>query len=361
MNKIFYTLFFLLFFSFFNNNAKAQTSSDVVACPKDGSGQILISSILGDGVGDDQTCDGEGTTNVTLKIYSLGFCTSEPTINFDNGGSAADERDNGTDGPSNFTSCRWVIKQSSTTTESLQSVGDIEPLPNDEIPPAGTYTHAVLVISNTLEITGTATFGQDIIDLADNEGRKCWTNGTYFYDTGKEGPLQGSSPETLIQYGGGGATCGPTPSPLANFIVYKYSNFEGAGCTLGCNTTRSNESTSFGNLTVYFTKADPATLATDTPNILRSTIVPGPGVTNGTLTETNTLTLVFAYNTPMVVTDKTTGMEIFLNFSNALSLDFEPTAGRDINTSSTTFPLIRAIQSGPFGIQFKPVEGGSTE
>jgi hypothetical protein len=88
------------------------------------------------------------------------------------------------------------------------------------------------------------------------------------------------------------------------------------------------------------------------------------------------MTLIFAYNTPMVVTDKTTGMDIFLNFSNALSLDFEP-----INMSSTTLitnrndgkvtetisgttttptsaPRIRAIQSGPFGIQFKATEGG---
>ena len=359
MNKIIYTLFFLLFFSFFNNNAKAQTSSDVVACPKDVSGQILISSILGDGVGDDQTCDGEGATNVTLKIYSLGFCTSEPTINFDDGGSAADERDDGTDGPSDFTSCRWVIKQSSTTNESLQSVGDIEPLPNDEIPPAGTYTHAVLVISNTLEITGTATFGQDIIDLDGNSGRKCWTNGTYFYDTGKEGPLQGPGPSLgdLNLIGGGGADCGDTPSPSANFIVYKYSNFESGADSF--NTTRSNETTSFGNLTVYYTTVpNTATLATDTPNILRSKI---DTTNNGMDTLTNTMTLVFTYNTPMLVTDKTTGMEIYLNFSNALSLDFEPTAGEATNTSDTPVPLIRAIQSGPFGIQFKPVEGGGTD
>ena len=67
---------------------------------------------------------------------------------------------------------------------------------------------------------------------------------------------------------------------------------------------------------------------------------------------------------------------IFLNFSNALSLDFEPinmsattlitnrsdgTVTQTISgttTTPTSAPRIRAIQSGPFGIQFRAVEGG---
>jgi hypothetical protein len=78
----------------------------------------------------------------------------------------------------------------------------------------------------------------------------------------------------------------------------------------------------------------------------------------------------------MVVTSKTTGIEIYTNFSGALSVDFEPIQeggtqktnanaknGSEIiyNKSTANGPRLKAIQTGPFGIQFKPVEGGSTE
>lgn len=379
MNKIFYTLFFLLFFSFFNNEAKAQTSGDVAACPKNGSGQVVITTILGNA---DQTCDGEGTTALTLNVYSLGFCTSAPTINFVDNGKAADGRDRSnssySNGASNFSSCTWTIKQSTSSTETLNSVGDIEPLPSDEIPPPGTYTHAVLVISNEMTITGSTTFSQTISGSTSGvdtpaTGTKCWTNGSVIVDTGKEGLLIGSSIDNAsnnksANVFGGGATCGSTPSPTANTIVSYYANYEPSSgdCSTdgGCNTTRSEETTAFGTLTVFYTTANIASLATNSPTIQRSKI---DTTSNGTATGTNTLTGVFAYNTPMVVTDKTTGMEIYINFNNALSLDFEPSRRKNAagnlqdqhtNTSSTAIPVIRTIQSGPFGIQFRAVEGG---
>lgn len=387
MNKIFYSLGFLLFFILLNNNAKAQTAGDVAACPKNGSGQILISSILDD---DDQTCDGEGATNVTLNVYSLGFCTSEPKIRFaSDADRLTDQRDRTdssyyTDGTSDFSSCTWTIKGSSTFSESLEGVGDVEPLPNDEIPPAGTYTHAVVVISNELQITGTANFSDTIIDstgidvevTSGNSGTKCWTNGTFFLDTGQEGPLIGLDVDDAKVNKGlgrvrGGAECGPTPSPTANTIKYYYADVQGFG-----NTTRSEEITAFGTLSVLYTKADLDSLATNSPDITRPAI---ESITNyGTTTQTNTLTLVFAYNSPMKVTGNTTGMDIFVNFSNALSLDFEPT-NMDLSTTSenrsdgkvdftvsgttttsTSPPRIRAIQSGPLGIQFKATEAGIT-
>ena len=383
MNKIIYTLGFLLVFSIFNNEVKAQTSGDVSACTKNASGAVVITAQISSTT--DQTCDGEGTTALTLNVYSLGFCTSAPTINFVTNGKAADERDSSdssySDGASNFSSCTWTIKQSTSSTETLNSVGDIEPLPSDEIPPPGTYTHAVLVISNEMTITGSTTFSQTISDTTSsaNTGTKCWTNGTFFVDTGKQGPLIGSSVSNAStnktgaaplsnSVFSGGATCGSTPSPTANTIVSYYANYEPStgSCSGGCNTTRSEETTAFGTLTVFYTTANIASLATNSPTIQRSKIVT---TSNGTATGTNTLTGVFAYNTPMVVTDKTTGMEIFINFKNALSLDFEPsrrngetpwtnTLAATDNATPAAPPRIRAIQSGPFGIQFRAVEGG---
>ena len=383
MNKIFYTLFFLLFFTLFSN-VKAQTA-DVDPCTKvDGAVNITTQKSSTT----DQTCDTSGATNLSLNIYSLGFCTSAPTINFVTDGKAADERDlsnsSYSDGASNFSSCTWTIKQSTTSLESLDSVGDIEPLPNDEIPPPGTYTHAVLVISNSMSITGSATFTEDIRDTigasgttdetknVGNLGTKCWSNGSFLVDTGKQGLMIGtdvsdaSTKKTAGSYQGG-ATCGSTPSPIANTIVSYYSNHEPNApdpCSAGCNTTRSEETTAFGALTVFYTTADIASLATNSPDVRRSKIVTTPN--NGTGTGTNTLTAVFAYNTPMVVTSNTTGMEIFINMSNALSLDFEPIGlnnsegGGITNSSATSPPRIRSIGSGPFGIQFKAVEGGGT-
>lgn len=375
MNKIIYTLGFLLIFSLFSN-AKAQTA-DVNPCTKvDGAVDITEQK----GSATDQTCDTSGATNLTLNIYSLGFCTSEPTVRFASAAAlATDERDAHistlyTDGTSDFSSCTWTIKQSTSSIESLDSVGDIEPLPNDEIPPPGTYTHAVLVISNTMTITGSATFTENIRDTVGSSGdtanptnkdvgglgTKCWTNGSYLVDTGKQGMLIGtdesdaSTKKTAGSYQGG-ATCGDTPSPTANTIVSFYSNYEGANaggasCTTdpdgddgpeiaGCNTTRSQETTAFGALTVLFTTANIASLATNSPIIHRSQIVTSPN--NGINTGTNTLTAVFAYNTPMVVTSNTTGMEIFINMSNALNLDFEPSGlntnpGGGITNSSAT-------------------------
>jgi len=383
MNKIFYTLGFLLIFTLFNNEVKAQTA-DVAACTKNASGAVVVTSLLKVSTALDQTCDTSGATNLNLNIYSLGFCTSAPTVRFETNGKAADERDSSgsySDGTSDFSSCTWTIKQSTTTPESLQSVGDVEPLPSDEIPPSGTYTHAVLVISNEMTITGSVNFSQTIQDTTTggNQGTACWTNGTFFVDTGKQGPLIGGSViDARFNKSGtnlsnsvyaGGAACGTTASPTANTIVSYYSNFEGTGCVDGCNTTRSEETTAFGNLTVLYTKANIDSLATNSPTIQRSKIDIS---NNGTATGTNTLTAVFAYNTPMVVTDKTTGMDIFINFNNALAVDFEPSrrnseiewtntlAGTDNATPAALPPRIRAIQSGPFGIQFKAVEGGGT-
>jgi hypothetical protein len=389
MNKIIYTLGFLLIFSLFNS-AKAQTA-DVDPCTKV-NGAVNITTQKSSGT--DQTCDTSGATNLTLNIYSLGFCTSAPTVRFASAAAlAADERDAGTgtlytDGTSDFSSCTWTIKQSTTSIESLDSVGDIEPLPNDEIPPPGTYTHAVLVISNSMSVTGSATFTENIRDTVGSSGTtdatknvgglgtKCWTNGSFLVDTGKQGLMIGTSvsdastKKTAGSYQGG-ATCGSIPSPTANTMVSYYSNFEPttgpcrlvlAGSTIaGCNTTRSEENTAFGSLTVLSTTANIASLATNSPIIRRSEIVT---TSNGTATGTNTLTLVFAYNTPMVVTSNTTGMEIFINMSNALSLDFEPiglnnsVGGGITNSSSISPPRIRSIGAGPLGIQFRAVEGG---
>ena len=97
--------------------------------------------------------------------------------------------------------------------------------------------------------------------------------------------------------------------------------------------------------------------------------------TYGTGSNTNSLLGVFQFNTPMVVTSKTTGIEIYTNFSKALSVDFEPIqegglqktnaeeGGEETiyNKNTANGPRLKAIQTGPFGIQFKPVEGGSTE
>ena len=391
MNKIIYTLGFLLIFSLFNNNAKAQSVADVAPCTTV-NGAVDITTQKQSTT--DQTCDTSGATNLTLNIYSLGFCTSAPTVRFASAAAlAADERDANTnslytDGTSDFSSCTWTIKQSTTSPESLDSVGDIEPLPNDEIPPPGTYTHAVLVVSNSMSITGSVTFTENIKDTTTttfaaktlgNSGTKCWTNGSVLVDTGKQGKLIGrtdvsdaSTKKTAGSYQGG-ATCGETPSPTANTIVSYYSNFEPttgscslvlAGSTIaGCNTTRSEETTAFGTLTVLYTTADLASLATNSPIIRRSQIVK---TGNGISTGTNTLSAVFAYNTPMVVTSNTTGMEIFINMSNALSLDFEPIGlstdeGGGITNStnmSPATPRIRSIDAGPFGIQFRATEGG---
>jgi hypothetical protein len=426
MNKIFYTLFFLLFFSFFNNNAKAQTSPDVQPCTLvgglvDAANQILAT----DSSTGDQTCDTSGATNLTLELYNLGFCTAAPTIKFPTT-TARDKDQRDRDDPNNnsvgtnsdFSNCVWTIKQSIKTNEVLDSVGDVEPLPADEIPPAGTYTHAIILISNQQKVTGTVSFAHDVNSdgTSATKGTKCWTNGSFFVDTGKEGPLIGTSvdnakanrstgtPTGATGNVKNGATCGSTPSPTANTVVSYYSNHEGTrvaglaprdtstNCanssavrSAGCNTTRSEESTSFGSLTVYFTFADTSTL-TGTPNITRALIESGQTnetVDNaagrndgsyGTGSNTNSLLGVFQFNTPMVVTSKTTGIEIYTNFSGALSVDFEPLqvdgaqetnaragTGPIYNKNTANGPRLKAIQTGPFGIQFKPVEGGSTE
>jgi hypothetical protein len=428
MNKIFYTLFFLLFFSFFNNNAKAQTSPDVAPCTLVGGLVDAADQILTDvTIGGDQTCDTSGATNLTLELYNLGFCTAAPTIkHFDAVARDADQRDRNDPshqehGASDFSNCVWTIKQSTTTNEVLDSVGDVEPLPVDEIPPAGTYTHAVILISNQQKITGTVSFAHNVNsdDTDATKGTKCWTNGSFFVDTGKEGPLIGTSvdnakanrstgtPRGATGNVRNGATCGSTPNPTANTVVSYYSNHEGTriaggvGTTIdpetncaaenfirtpGCNTTRSEERTSFGSLTVYFTFANISTL-TGTPDIRRALIVSGQALETdnnaagnntgdyGTGSNTNSLLGVFQFNTPMVVTSKTTGIEIYTNFSGALSVDFEPIQeggfqktnaddgppGYIYNKSTSRGPRLKAIQTGPFGIQFKPVEGGSTE
>jgi hypothetical protein len=247
-----------------------------------------------------------------------------------------------------------------------------------------TITGSVTFDQEIKDTTGTATEDAEVdLGLTGNSGTTCWTNGSVFVDTGKEGPLLGPTIADAARNKNdgtykGGATCGPTPSPLPNTVVSYYANYEpddeedpcsgriGESIINGCNTTRSVEDTAFGRLTLYYTVA--SSLGTANPDIRRARILSTEAKPNGTASNTNTLTAVFAYNTPMVVTDKTTGMEIFVNFSNALNVDFEPIGIATVsdprgitNTSSTNPPRIRSIQSGPFGIQFRSVEGGSTE
>lgn len=98
----------------------------------------------------------------------------------------------------------------------------------------------------------------------------------------------------------------------------------------GCDTTRSRENTTLGTLDLYFTYAS----SFITPNITKATM-------NRT-TETsdaNSITMIFGFNNPLIVTDKTTGMDIKVNYNNALALDFEDvkitSAGKTITNISS--------------------------
>jgi hypothetical protein len=77
--------------------------------------------------------------------------------------------------------------------------------------------------------------------------------------------------------------------------------------------------------------------------------------------------MVFGFNNPIVVTDKTTGMDIKINYNYALSVDFEDVKVVDgdgtliDNDDSTPTKRIRLLGAGPFGIAFVPNEGGSTD
>ena len=272
MNKIFYTLFFLLFFSFFNNEAKAQ-SSDISACTLI-SGAVDVADLADN---EDKTCDTTGATKLTLKLHNLGFCTSAPTIKFATEvGKGKDERDYDNDsyafGDSDFSSCTWTIKQASSTDEILESVGEVEPLPLDELPPKGTYTHAVIVVSNVVKVQGYTQFSTSITDTTatENPGTYCWTNGSQILEVGRHGPkINGEG----LNFGGG-AKCGTLVQAQAqqaeNTITYMMNNLRNTETNCkspartdgSCNTTRSRENTTLGTLDLYYTKATSFTVPT---------------------------------------------------------------------------------------------------
>ena len=387
MNKIFYTLFFLLFFSFFNNEAKAQ-SSDISACTLS-SGAVNVTTLA---TATDKTCDTTGATKLTLKLHNLGFCTSAPTIKFATEvGRGKDERDYDNDsyafGDSDFSSCTWTIKQASSTDEILESVGEVEPLPLDELPPKGTYTHAVIVVSNVVKVQGYTQFSTAIADTttsAGNSGIYCWTNGAEILEVGRHGPKitpPGGS-QGALNYGGG-AKCGTLAEAQAqqaeNTITYMMNNLrdlDEVNCSdlfptgtlpnVGdCNTTRSVENTTLGTLDLYYTKATSFTV----PTIHRAALTQDKGVAASVAGTSNadSITMVFGFNTPIVVTDKTTGMDIKINYNYALSVDFEDVkvvGGTTLiknNLEATNPKRIRLLGAGPFGIAFVPNEGGSTD
>ena len=386
MNKIFYTLGFLLIFSFFNNEAKAQ-SSDISACTLS-SGAVNVTSVA---TALDKTCDTTGATKLTLKLHNLGFCTSAPTIKFATGGLAKDERD--FDGAyleganSDFSSCTWTIKQTTATDEILETVGEVEPLPLDELPPKGTYTHAVIVVSNVVKVQGYTQFSTAVADTTSSSGNSgiyCWTNGAQILEVGRHGPKitpPGGS-QGALNYGGG-AKCGTLAQAQAqqaeNTITYMMNNLRNTEDNCGdlfptgtlanqgdCNTTRSVENTTLGTLDLYYTKATSFTV----PTIHRATLTQLKGVaaTVAGTSNADSITMVFGFNNPIVVTDKTTGMDIKINYNYALSVDFEDVKavggdGTLIDNASadTVVKRIRLLGAGPFGIAFVPNEGGSTD
>ena len=378
MNKIFYTLFFLLFLIFFNNEAKAQ-SSDISACTLSG-GAVNVTTLA---TATDKTCDTTGATKLTLKLHNLGFCTSAPTIKFATGGKVKDERDYNNDsyddGDSDFSSCTWTIKQASSTDEILESVGEVEPLPLDELPPKGTYTHAVIVVSNVVKVQGYTQFSTSITDTtaAENPGVYCWTNGSQILEVGRHGPKINSEALNF----GGGAKCGTLAQAQAqqaeNTITYMMNNLRNTEANCGdnfptgtaenegdCNTTRSVENTTLGTLDLYYTKATSFTV----PTIHRATLTQNKGVAASEPGTSNadSITMVFGFNTPIVVTDKTTGMDIKINYNYALSVDFEDVKvvdgdGTLIDNDTADTKRIRLLGAGPFGIAFVPNEGGGTD
>jgi hypothetical protein len=378
MNKIFYTLFFLLFFSFFNNEAKAQ-SSDISACTLT-SGAVNVTTLA---TAEDKTCDTTGATKLTLKLHNLGFCTSAPTLKFPSTAARdKDERDynvsahNSWDATnSDFSSCTWTIKQASSTDEILESVGEVEPLPLDELPPKGTYTHAVIVVSNVVKVQGYTQFSTPITDTTatENLGAYCWTNGSQILEVGRHGPLINGEDLNF----GGGAKCGSLTQAQAqqaeNTITYMMNNLRNAETNCkspartdgSCNTTRSRENTTLGTLDLYYTKTTSFTV----PTIHRATLTEDRDADAGTAGTSNadSITMVFGFNNPIVVTDKTTGMDIKINYNYALSVDFEDVKvvdGDDTlidNDNSTPTKRIRLLGAGPFGIAFVPNEGGSTD
>jgi len=387
MNKIFYTLSFLLFFSFFNNEAKAQ-SRDISACTLT-SGAVDVATLA---TAPDKTCDTTGATKLTLKLHNLGFCTSAPTIKFPSEAARdKDERDynvsahNSWDATnSDFSSCTWTIKQASSTDEILESVGEVEPLPLDELPPKGTYTHAVIVVSNVVKVQGYTQFSTAIADTtssAGNSGIYCWTNGAEILEVGRHGPKitpPGDEAEQGAVNFGGGAKCGTTlalaqAGQAENTITYMMNNLRNSETNCSddangdgsCNTTRSVEDTTLGSLNLFYTKATSFTV----PTIHKATISAARGQSAGTDVTSNadSITMVFGFNNPIVVTDKTTGMDIKINYNYALSVDFEDViaVGTETlirnNLVGTNPKRIRLLGAGPFGIAFVPNEGGSTD
>jgi hypothetical protein len=132
-----------------------------------------------------------------------------------------------------------------------------------------------------------------------------------------------------------------------------------------CNTTRSVENTTLGTLDLYYTKVTSFTV----PTIHRATLTQLKGVaaTVAGTSNADSITMVFGFNNPIVVTDKTTGMDIKINYNYALSVDFEDvkavgTTSLIKNDLEATDPKrIRLLGAGPFGIAFVPNEGGSTD
>jgi hypothetical protein len=372
MNKIIYTLSFLLFFSFFNNEAKAQ-SSDIDKCSLV-NGAVNVTTLA---AATDKTCDTTGTTKLAFQLHNLGFCTSAPNIKFQtDAGKAADQRDalvsDYSVGTSDLSSCTFTIKQASSTDEVLESVGEVEPLPIDELPPKGTYTHAVIVFSNVVKVRGYTQFSTTIADTLSangNTGTYCWTNGAAILEVGSYGPLidPPGSPATYGATGvGGGAQCGTLAEAQAgqaeNTITYKMNNLRNSetACTSGCDTTRSAENTTLGTLNLFFTKVSSFT----TPTINRATIA-------SETSDANTITMVFSFNNPIVVSDETTGMDIKVNFDYALSVDFEDVTpiGGNLKKNGVAFgetgytptKRIRLLGAGPFGIAFVPTQGGGVD
>jgi hypothetical protein len=384
MNKIIYTLIFILSLGLFNNEAKAQ-SSDISACTLS-SGAVNVTTLA---TATDKTCDTTGATKLTLKLHNLGFCTSAPTIKFATGGLAKDERD--FDGAyleganSDFSSCTWTIKQTTATDEILETVGEVEPLPLDELPPKGTYTHAVIVVSNVVKVQGYTQFSTAIADTtssAGNSGIYCWTNGAEILEVGRHGPK--ITPPLGVQGAvnfGGGAKCGTLAEAQAqqaeNTITYMMNNLRNTETNCGdvyptgtavnegdCNTTRSVENTTLGTLDLYYTKVTSFTV----PTIHRATLTQLKGVAASVAgtSDADSITMVFGFNNPIVVTDKTTGMDIKINYNYALSVDFEDVKavggdGTLIDNDTAVTKRIRLLGAGPFGIAFVPNEGGSTD
>ena len=353
----FKTLLIIIVFSMVVNIIFANNSE--AACKKNADGAILLEAnssfdskpfaLAGTSAYDQDSCN-EEPLYYKVKFYRVALCTADPYT-------TANGTFNNTAGP-DFSSCIDVFNDEKEL--EIEPNQPVDLIDTDIILPLGSYKYAIVLVSNHISVkhyheivlaNGNAATIYGYHASSDATGTVCYSgykSGTTEFLTTYNNELQAGAVTTLhgltlptVDAGtsaGAKWKCGSS-SDATSGLAYAIEIIDHLG-----DDRYLTDNENFRNFNAY------GTITTSLPMSMAANMMQDNGLDLGTTIENSTRILgIYNYDNPVVITEDTSSMELQINTSEGISLDFS------VNTITDRIYAAK-VGADPFFLRF--VTGG---